>query len=322
MLGAGFHKAAIEFIDNLQEMTDTRIVVEDETDYFTERDFEKMRNNHFYAWLAILFDVFRKEYDKGAENLCLSWSTDSYTPQEMTDAVVSPFGYFRVSDVTARIENEGISSFAHDYFIWDNPKPDARLFRGLALNSLWEECYFMPSEKSNEYAEVNDYIIAMLEKAAQLDPSLPFPKKEYEEICKLHGHNPISTCEMPDFVSEFPIGYRRGKISYKIGNLSFAISGNFIKTTDENTLVLYDGDGEPWHTVRCTAFTSEEPQTFQDMEEKLFLKKIFLEENTEFTTVGTAKILKTKSHILYTPAMWWEEINLHCSQSAPPSQTT
>ena len=44
MLGPGFHKAAIEFIDRLQQATRTRFEVEDETDYYTERDFEAMKS--------------------------------------------------------------------------------------------------------------------------------------------------------------------------------------------------------------------------------------------------------------------------------------
>ncbi len=32
--------------------------------------------------------------------------------------------------------------------------------RGMALNAMWEDCYFMPSERSEEDARINGYIIS------------------------------------------------------------------------------------------------------------------------------------------------------------------
>lgn len=126
----------------------------------------------------------------------------------------------------------------------------------------------MPSARSDADAEINGYIIAMLEKAARLDPSLPFPKKEYEEVCRLHGCPPIPTDGMPEYVCGFPIGYRRGKVGYKVGKFSFTVPGSYLKETEGNTLILYDGDDETWHTVRCTAFSTEGTPDFPDMEEE------------------------------------------------------
>lgn len=71
MLGPGFHKAAIEFIDRLQQATRTRFEVEDETDYYTERDFEAMKKKHFHKWLAKLFEIIQSRITKAAR-LCYS----------------------------------------------------------------------------------------------------------------------------------------------------------------------------------------------------------------------------------------------------------
>lgn len=268
LLGAGFHKAAIEFIDRLQAVTAMPIEVEDDTDYYLDRDFENLKNNHFYKWLAEVFKIMQEQEAQGSIAFSLCWDIYNYIPQSAAGVVVSPFGPFRLSDVTARIEQEGIASFACDFFLWDNPEPDARLYRGLALHSLWEECYFMPSARSDADAGINGYIIAMLEKAARLDPSLPFPKKEYEEVCRLHGCPPIPTDGMPEYVCGFPIGYRREKVDYKVGKFSFTVPGSYLKETEGNTLILYDGDDETWHTIRCTAFSTEGTPDFPDMEEE------------------------------------------------------
>lgn len=54
LLGAGFHKAAIEFVDELQAATDIQFSVEDETGYYSEHDFDSLKNSHFHKWLKML----------------------------------------------------------------------------------------------------------------------------------------------------------------------------------------------------------------------------------------------------------------------------
>lgn len=80
MLGPGFHKAAIEFIDRLQQATGTRFEVEDETDYYTERDFEAMKKKHFHKWLAKLFEIIQEQEDKGSTSLSICWDLNKYYP--------------------------------------------------------------------------------------------------------------------------------------------------------------------------------------------------------------------------------------------------
>ena len=269
LLGAGFHKTAIEFIDKLQQETHTRFEVEDETGYYADRDFEGMRQHHFYPWLAKLFEVIHAQELKGDTALSLCWDIYNYTPPSENGVVVSPFGSFRLAEVIHRIENEGIESFAKDFFIWNNPEQDARFHRGLALHAMWEDCYFMPSERSEEDARINGYIISELETAASLDPSLPFPRKEYEELCRLHGCTPVSTEGIPQYETPFTIGYRRGLVSYKIGKIAIDIPGSYLKSVDEGTTVYYDGVADDWHTVRCTGYSIEGEPDYLDVEEEV-----------------------------------------------------
>lgn len=269
LLGAGFHKTAIEFIDKLQQETHTRLEVEDETGYYADRDFEGMRQHHFYPWLAKLFEVIHAQELKGDTALSLCWDIYNYTPPSENGVVVSPFGSFRLAEVIHRIENEGIESFAKDFFIWNNPEQDARFHRGLALHAMWEDCYFMPSQRSEEDAQINGYIICELEAAASLDPSLPFPRKEYEELCRLHGCTPVSTEGIPQYETPFTIGYRRGLVSYKIGKIAIDIPGSYLKSVDEGTTVYYDGVADDWHTVRCTGYTIEGEPDYLDVEEEV-----------------------------------------------------
>lgn len=275
MLGPGFHKAAIEFIDRLQQATGTRFEVEDETDYYTERDFEAMKKKHFHKWLAKLFEIIQEQEDKGSTSLSICWDLNKYYPQSDSGIVISPLGSFRLSEVIRRIREEGIESFADDFFIWNNPERDARFHRGLALNAMWEDCYFMPSERSEEDARINGYIISELETAASLDPSLPFPKKEYEELCRLHGCTPVPTDGIPTYETEFAIGYRRGIINHKVGRIRFSLPGSYLEDTDDGTLVYYDAAADNWHTVRCTGYSTNGEPDFLDVEEEMIEEREF-----------------------------------------------
>lgn len=275
MLGPGFHKAAIEFIDRLQQATGTRFEVEDETDYYTERDFEAMKKKHFHKWLAKLFEIIQEQEDKGSTSLSICWDLNKYYPQSDSGIVISPLGSFRLSEVIRRIREEGIESFADDFFIWNNPERDARFHRGLALNAMWEDCYFMPSERSEEDARINGYIISELETAASLDPSLPFPKKEYKELCRLHGCTPVPTDGIPTYETEFAIGYRRGIINHKVGRIRFSLPGSYLEDTDDGTLVYYDAAADNWHTVRCTGYSTNGEPDFLDVEEEMIEEREF-----------------------------------------------
>lgn len=198
-----------------------------------------------------------------------------YYPQSDSGIVISPLGSFRLSEVIRRIREEGIESFADDFFIWNNPERDARFHRGLALNAMWEDCYFMPSERSEEDARINGYIISELETAASLDPSLPFPKKEYEELCRLHGCTPVPTDGIPTYETEFAIGYRRGIINHKVGRIRFSLPGSYLEDTDDGTLVYYDAAADNWHTVRCTGYSTNGEPDFLDVEEEMIEEREF-----------------------------------------------
>lgn len=184
-------------------------------------------------------------------------------------------GSFRLSEVIRRIREEGIESFADDFFIWNNPERDARFHRGMALNAMWEDCYFMPSERSEEDARINGYIISELETTASLDPSLPFPKKEYEELCRLHGCVPVPTDGIPTYETEFAIGYRRGIINHKVGRIRFSLPGSYLEDTDDGTLVYYDAAADNWHTVRCTGYSTNGEPDFLDVEEEMIEEREF-----------------------------------------------
>lgn len=267
LAGAGFHAAAIDFVDALAEEAGFLVSMEDGTAYYETRDFDAMRRDHFYPWLSSVADFCREAaFQDEMSGFCLCWPPEQYTPRDIEGTMVTPFGRFGLAEMARRVELEGIDAFARSFFIWNEREKDARCHYNSALSMLWEDCCFMPGDRSEEDRAVNSAILDELEAAAALDPSLPFPKDEYALLCALNGHPPIDLAPLADYRPEYPIGYRRDNVTWKLGNLSLCVPGCFLFEYDEKNgeSVWRDGRGRDWHTLRAAAFqVGEEEAAFQ-----------------------------------------------------------
>lgn len=161
--------------------------------------------------------------------------------------------------------------------MWNNEERDALFYRNTALSALWEDCYFMPSARSEEDMEINSFIIENLEKAAAMDTSLAFPKEDYLLLCRLVEKEPVDVSALPDFISEFPIGYRKDKVTYTLGNLKFGLPGNYLYFEEDDSRGYYDGEDENWHVVRMLAYSmpDDEADYLEDDENVLIEEKFF-----------------------------------------------
>lgn len=262
LAGAGFHAAAVHFVEQLARETDLEFAMEDETGYSEDYDFDRMRQDHFYSWLENLVEVCREREEKWKDTAFfgLCWDLDQYQPEEVPGSVFTPFGRFSIGKMTGWVENEGIVPFAKEFFLWNEPGRDARYYRNTALSLMWEECYFMPGSRSERDEKINGEIIDCLEKTLLLDRSLPFPAEEYRLICRLNGKTPQDVSDVPVYEPDYPIGYRRGQVQEKLGNVTFKIPGWYLYEYDEdqNSHSWYDGLECGWHAVRLTAFKSRE----------------------------------------------------------------
>lgn len=223
--GPGFHKAAVEALDALGLQ---KLNVEDETEYYQHRDFDRMLREHFHPWLFTLVDVCGQKVSEGdCSQMCLCWDLDSYMPEDVPGTIVTPVGRFSVRRLKDIRDSEGIEALAERFFLWYHPgKRDALYNRNLALNLLWELCYYAPSSRHGEDAGINETICENLEMAARLDPALPLPRKAYEEICALAGRTPALPSG-PELEEEFQPGYRKGLVIYSIGPLRLTIPGSY-----------------------------------------------------------------------------------------------
>lgn len=269
LAGPGFHAAAVRFVDELVKETGLELEMDDDTGYYLERDFEKMKKESFFRWLMNMVSVCGERRSKWDEVSCfgLCWDLDQYKPEEVPDSVFTPYGRFSVPKITGCVEQEGIEPFAEEFFIWNELGRDARFYRNSALGLMWEECRFMPGCRSDEDEKGNGEIIDLLEKALRLDRSLPFPVEEYLTLCRLNGREPADVSDVPRYEPDYPIGYRRGLVRETLGCVEFTVPGWYLSQFDEDdsTYRWYDGLDREWHTICLTALMGkkEKPQ-FKD----------------------------------------------------------
>ena len=221
--GPGLHKAAVELVDALGLQ---KLAVEDETDYAQHRDFEKMCREHFYPWLRTLVEVCHEKLKEGGYNsMCLCWDMDQYRPEDIPGTIITPVGRFSARGMLETLEQKGVETLAERFFLWYHPgKRDALYDRQIALNLLWEYCYFAPSSRDREDGSVNENICKNLEMAARLDPALPLPRRAYEEVCALAGREP-ALGQGPELEDEFQPGFRKGLVTYAIGPVNLTLPG-------------------------------------------------------------------------------------------------
>ncbi len=152
--------------------------------------------------------------------MCVCWDTEQYMPEDIPGTVITPMGRFPLEWLKSTLEREGPEALAARLCLWVHPGEwDALFHRNLALNQLWERCYFAPSARSGEDAALNSAICANLERAAQLDPSLPLPRSTYAEVCALAGREPVLP-DGPELELAFEPGYRKGLVTHAIGPLA------------------------------------------------------------------------------------------------------
>ena len=230
IVGPGFHVAVIAFLEELAVQGKLKLKVDDKTGYYWRRDFLTMRRKYFYQWFMDLMKLV-SGWENGPE-YTFCWPSSYYIPEKQEGKLIThirPFSFMEIRGVV----NSGLSmAFARDFFIWNEIEKDAVYYRNCALVLLNQSCFFMPSSRCETDKKVNDRIIECLEKALAMDSSLPFPLKEYLEICRLAEHEPVDVSHAEPLSRELFVGCRRHLIYRKLGNMKFCMPGSFM--FDEN----------------------------------------------------------------------------------------
>lgn len=209
--GPGFHKAALELLESLEQLGIKDWTIQDRTDYQQDRNFEALRREWFLPWLE---EQVRGAVDKTApgEMGYLFWEVDQYRPEVVPDTIVTPMGRFPVSWLKEQLDGDNLEELAGRLFLWDAPEVDARQLRNQALKQMWEDCCFAPSDRSYQDRQMNTAILDTLERSAAMDPSLPQPVSEYRELCILDDRTPNLSEDVLKLEAFYPIGYRKGEV--------------------------------------------------------------------------------------------------------------
>lgn len=242
--GPGFHVAAIDFLEKLARKEKLNLEVQDKTGYFLKRDFLSMRQKFFYQWFSDVIELVSRWGEEDQPLFC--FPTAYYIPERQKERLVTHIRSLSLKELRS-IVHSGLSvAFARDFFVWNEIEKDEYYYRNSGIVSMNQMCYYMPSARSEEDKEINQSIIIKLEKALSMNPNIPFPVKGYLEICRLDGHEPVDLTNVTPMEGEEGIGCRKYMTYRKVGNMSYAIPGNFLYGGEKGRLMDYYYDGKEY----------------------------------------------------------------------------
>ncbi|MCF2677360.1 hypothetical protein [Pseudoflavonifractor phocaeensis] len=223
-VGPGFHKAALELLEELGGLGIKEWNVQDRSDYQQDRDFGALRREWFLPWLEEQVSQVLEKTAPG-EMGYLFWEVDQYRPEVVPDTIATPLGRFPVAWLKEKLEKGALEELAQYLFLWDQPGMNALYLRNRALKQLWEDCCFAPSDRSYQDRQINADILDTLERSAAMDPSLPQPVADYRELCILDDRAPNMPEDAPEMEELYPIGYRRGEVLQPYDKLVVPLPG-------------------------------------------------------------------------------------------------
>ncbi len=237
LLGAGYHKYICGFFAELSKLF-TEVYIEDDTEYFEHKDFERMKEEHFYTYISNLMYICSENRSKGG-SVCRS--SNNYSPKHIEGTVVSPFGRINIDEWLLKIEQGKISELAEVFYIWNNEEKDATYYRNFALSLMWEKLCYVKCGINEHQDQTATQVLCYLEKAAELDSKLPFPINEYLELCGLQDREPIDTKNLIPYISKYQIGYHKDITHQKLGNIKVAVLPKMLRDVLEDDIIWYNG---------------------------------------------------------------------------------
>lgn len=252
--GPGFHAYVAKIYDEIVEESGIEFSVGDETNYYFDRDFDKLKEEHFYGWLH---NVAQHVVDREDElrNFCISWPLYYYRPIEKENCVVTPMGYISFDS----FENLELSQLADLFFIWNNEEKDAMYYKNCALNLIWKECYFEYSNMNEASSKFANEIIDLIEVANEMDNDLPLPMAIYRQLCEVMDRDVLIQDAIDDECDR--IGYRRHNVYYSLGNWRILAQGTCEKDVDETNgslvfIAPFKENDDTWsYVIRASAFS-------------------------------------------------------------------
>ena len=206
------------------------------------------------AWLGHLLGRARQMRDQGVGGLHLG--TKAGVTYRFEGALATPLGprddaWLEQAASDARV--------AIDLRPWWTDATDARYLVSRAMCLLWTEIRWRAPGDDAERA-VADEALRLLRKAFPLDPSLPYPWREWHELLRLRDVDDPLLRQVAERAARTPatrtpIGYRRGPVGISHAGWTLEVPGSFAeRRTDEEWW-----GGEGGRTVTLAGVTTGGP---------------------------------------------------------------
>lgn len=182
----------------------------------------------------------------------------------------------------------GDSRLAIDVTPWWADATDARYLLNRALCLMWTDVRWRPPAADDE-RRVQDEALRMLARAFPLDPSLPYPWREWHELIRYRGVDDAMSRQVEGraarAASAPPIGYRRGLVRVLHEGWELEVPGSFYeqRTADEWT------GGDAGRTITIAATETGTPSG--PMSPQVFLEEVSRHLGGEALTHDDGEIL-------------------------------
>ena len=285
--GPGYHAYLIDVLDGLDVAP---VEVDDETEYYSNRDFSLLQNE-MAKWLRGLSNQILEMSTNGEySNLAVSLPIDC-VPESTNHFTCCPLGYFE-KDFFERAQND--ENAGQEFFIWWNKPQDAELFRNTAMNLIWCKNNWLPPETDDEH-EIIVATLECLEKAYTLNPDLEYPTEEWIEIARLSGDESLAKKlhDRFDITGSGSLGYKRGSVSSIANGWRFTHSGKVhFDREEDGCLVWWDDD----RTIRISTFSVQFKEDVTNKSESLLRSATENETDCEPFSLRNSKIAACIQH--------------------------
>ncbi|HEX5012972.1 MAG TPA: hypothetical protein VFV72_02350 [Candidatus Limnocylindrales bacterium] len=187
---------------------------------------DRQTAEHAYlTWLGSGLITAREARRRGAGTVHLG--TPPGVQFQVDGALATPLGPRDDAWLDAAVTN---SRLAIDVTPWWADATDARYLLNRALCLMWTEVRWRPPADDDE-RRVHDEVLRLLARAFPLDPSLPFPWREWHEIARMRGLDDAMTRQVEGKAERAerrpPIGYRRHPVVVVHEGWELEVPGSF-----------------------------------------------------------------------------------------------
>ncbi|MCL2711400.1 MAG: hypothetical protein FWE95_11020 [Planctomycetaceae bacterium] len=245
--GPGYHAYLVDLLD---ELSVAPTEIEDETGYYSNRDFRSLQNE-MGDWLKGL-SKHLLEMPNDCTNLAISLPVDFCVPDSSEHFTRCPLGYFDRKFFERSQSGEPVGP---EFFLWWNQPQDALFFRNVALRLIWCKINWLSPQTEEEH-KIIAATLDCLEQAYTLESCLDYPAAEWIELAQLTGNKSLVQTLYSRYgdSKKACLGYQRGNVRQNVCGWSFARSGRMHSDYEEDGgLVLWDDN----RTIRLSSISAQ-----------------------------------------------------------------